>query len=160
MDVFIDYLVNEENITQIHALDNKTFESIQYLIAMHSIHNLKNNNYQVFIRLAYLYFLHYKYTKHRAILMETIFKYLYPRSEFQEGFVFFTSICTNIKPDFFYAELAFALFFAYQLKKFDEVQNILNFYFLPLYNQEYCYYKYYCMYFFYQGQIFLSEKVN
>ena len=112
------------------------------------------------MRLALIYFGNNKSTQFRKLLMDTIFKYIYPRSDFLEGLNFFSEICANLNTDVFFVEMAYALFFAYQLKSFEKVKNIINFYFLRVDMMEYDYVKFYCMYFFYQGQYYLLSKVK
>jgi len=134
-------------------------EKVQAIIAIEASKNLKNTNYQFYIQLGLVYFRNDKSSFYRRCFMETIFKYFQPRSEYLEGYKFFSEICNQLNNKFFYVEMAFALFFAYQLKMFDNVKNILNIHFLKFDFNNYDSLKYYCMYFFYQGQYFISIKV-
>jgi len=132
---------------------------VQGLIAIDATINLKNTNYQIYMQLALIYFKNNKCTIYRKAMMETIFKYLQPRSEYLEGLNFFSTICSEMNTEKFFVEMAYALFFAYQLRKFDDVKNIINIYFLKFDLNDYDYIKYYCMYYFYQGQYYLIMKV-
>ena len=112
------------------------------------------------MQLGLMYFRNNISSSLRKLFMETVFKYLQPRADYLEGYNFFSEICNGIETDLFLVEMSYALFFAYQLKKFDNVKGILNHYFLRLDLNEYDYVKYYCMYFFYQGQYYLMNKVK
>lgn len=136
----------------------KLVEFLQPLIAIHARKTLKISNQENFMQLINFYF-QTKPSKFRYMIMEDLFKHLSARSEYNIGLKFFSDICKNLEGDSLYIEMGFALFFAYQLKKFDEVQNILILSFPRFQLIEYEYFKYYCMFLFYQGQIFLCLKV-
>lgn len=155
----INSFLEESNRNKILSAQEKYLDLVQGLIALDAARNLKNTNYQIYMQLALMYFENNKSTIFRKILMETIFKYLQPRSEYLEGYDFFSKICRQLNTEIFFVEMAYALFFAYQLKKFEDIKNILNFYFLRFDLNDYDYIKYYCMYYFYQGQYYLLNKV-
>lgn len=127
---------------------------------MDAAKNLKSSNYQMYLQLGLLYFRSNQSSPTRKLFMETVFKYLQPRGEYLEGYNFFSEICNGLFPDVFLVEMAYALFFAYQLKNFEKVKGLLDHYFLRMLFNDYDYAKYYCMYFFYQGQYYLMVKVT
>lgn len=153
-------MLEEQTREEILAANQNIIDLVQGLIALEASKNLKNTNYKAFMELGLIYFRNYnKISPLRKLYMETVFKYLQPRSEYLEGYAFFSHICAGIETDVFLVEMAFALFFAYQLKKFEDVNGILNYYFLRLEPSDYSYAKYICMYYFYQGQYYLMMKV-
>ncbi len=137
----------------------KYLNLVQGIIALDSAKNLKYTNYQIYLQLCTIYFGDNKSTIYRKILMETIFKYFQPRSEYYEAHIFFSKVCSEIITEVFFIEMAFAIFFAYQLRKFEDIENITNYFFLKFDLTDYDYIKYYCMYLFYQGQYYLSNRV-
>jgi len=153
-------LLEEQTRADILSASDDVLLLVHGLIAIDAVKNLKNTNLQVYIQLGLVYFRNDKGSSFRKLFMETLFKYLQPRADYLEGYNFFSEICNGIETDLFLVEMAYALFFAYQLKRFENVKGILNHYFLRLDSNEYNYIKYYCMYFFYQGQFYLINKVK
>lgn len=152
-------MLEEQTQAEILSASESHLDLVQGLIALDASRNLKNTNYQSYMQLGLMYFGNNKSSGLRKHFMETVFKYLQPRADYLEGYNFFSEICKGMQTDVFLVEMAFALFFAYQLKKFEDLKAILNYYFLRLDLAEYDCAKYYCMYFFYQGQYYLMMKV-
>lgn len=155
----------------------------KFIISFHSEKNLTALNYKNYIDLALLYFKDNIYSDERRNLMENIFKFLQPRGKefFSEALIFFQEMVKPLeKNNIFYVEMAFAYFFAYQLKDFEGIKGILNFHFLKIkenlyenyeniaasinlspsmpFKLNYLNQKYLCMYYFYQGCYFISLK--
>ncbi len=153
-------MLEEQTRADILSASDDVLLLVHGLIAIDAVKNLKNTNLQVYIQLGLVYFRNDNGSSFRKLFMETLFKYLQPRADYLEGYNFFSEICNGIETDLFLIEMAYALFFSYQLKRFENVKGILKHYFLRLESNEYVYIKYYCMYFFYQGQFYLINKVK
>lgn len=78
----------------------------------------------------------------------------------EHGYHFFSRVSDSLNINKFYNTKSYAVYFAYQLKQYDLIENIKNTFFIQfqsvLYGEAYDF----SMMNFYKGLIFLSNKVN
>jgi hypothetical protein len=168
MENLLTQIKSEENKKIILEKKNENFlKLIKFLISNYAEKNLNTFNYKNYLELALIYFNDNIQSNERKKFMETIFKFIQPTGNYLEGLEFFSEICKNLTDvTTFFDEMAYAILFAYQIKLFDPIKNILNYHFLKLDNNNnnnndnfnYNSMKYFCMYYFYQGIFFLRER--
>jgi len=154
------YLTNHEKVNWILS-DPKRKHAALFLIN-HFMINLQNEqNCELFIQLVdnYANYQTIKIYNINASIYNELFKILNKFNRNEQGYIFFSRISQNVDNTKFYTTKSFAIYFAYQLKQYDQVQNILNSFFIQLQSDTYSDAYNFCMMNFYRGLIFLSYKV-
>jgi hypothetical protein len=154
------YMTNNEKVNWILS-DPKKIQAALFLLN-HFMRGLqREENCELFIQLVDNY-ANYKTNQSynlTASIYNELFEILNKFNRNEQGYLFFSRISQNLDNTKFYNTKSFAIYFAYQLKQYDLIQNILNSFFIQLQSESYSDAYNFCMLNFYKGLIFLSFKV-
>ena len=153
-------MINEEKRQIILQDPLKTNAAV--LLIKKLIMNLQNeDNSDLFLNLCRLYL--YQHSNIDPILTSSVFRSLFKHlnnfKKYQEGYVFFSRVSEILNKNIFFNAQAYTVYFAYQLKQYDLIENTLNTLLIQFQSESYGSAYDFCMLNFYKGLILLSMKV-
>lgn len=158
----MSFLSDEENIQSI-ITDRKRI-SVALLILFNILKNFKGDeNLEILARIILTYSTRTNISTtfyYNSNILREIFNIYNRINKNLEGFENFLTIANQFDERLFHPSKAYAVYFAYQLKSYDRINQILNSYYIYTKSEGYNDSLDFCMFNFYKGLIFLSKQVN
>ncbi len=142
--------------------DPKKIQVALFLLRHYMRNQLREENCELFMQLVdtYVNYQNNQNFKLISLVYKELFYFLNKFNRNEQGYLFFTRVSQNLDKNKFYNTKSFAVYFAYQIKQYDHIENILNTFFIQLQSESYGDAYDFCLLNFYKGLVFLSHKVQ